>query len=251
MRIKKELGQHFLKSQGVLKKIVEVAEISSDDIVVEIGAGQGALTEAILRYSSPKKLFAIEIDEELYEFLKEKFKNSPIEIIKADAVKVDFSKFGKELIVVGNLPYNVASQIIVKVIHSSPYIKRAVFMVQKEVALKLTLKDKKLSSLGILLNTFFDTEYIMSVPRTFFYPPPKVVSAVIKITPKKNPPIPISQISHYERFLKKIFSQKRKMLKNKLPLKILKEASVEPTKRVDELTLEDFIKLFSLWKNFS
>ncbi len=247
VRPKKELGQHFLKSKGVVEKIADSLDLSEEDTVVEIGPGTGALTEELLK-RSPKKLVALELDRELSQFLKERFKNYPnFEVINADATEVDFCNFGKDLKLVGNLPYNVGSLIVLNTVRSKDCLKKAVYMLQKEVAERLTLKHRKPSWLGILLNTFFDTEYLMSVPPRFFFPPPKVVSAVIGMKPKKEQPS--FEVEDYKRFLEKLFSQRRKMLKSKLPSEVLKEANVDPTKRVEELSLEDFIRLYKVFKN--
>jgi len=241
---KKSLGQHFLKSKGVVEKIAESLEISPTDTVVEIGPGTGVLTEEILK-REPKKLVALELDRELYNLLKEKFgKNPKFEVINTDATKVDFCKFGKPIKLVGNLPYNVGSLIVLNTVRAKDCIDRAVYMLQKEVAERLTLKHKKPSWLGILLNTFFETEYLMSVPPRFFNPPPKVVSSVIKLVPKKEQPN--IDIDNYKRFLEKLFSLRRKMLKQKLPLNVLEKANIDPHKRVEELSLTDFINLYLL-----
>ncbi len=242
VRPKKFLGQHFLKSKGVIEKIVNSLEISPKDTVIEIGPGTGVLTEEILK-REPEKLIAIEVDGELAKLLREKFKKFPnFELINTDATKVDFCSFGKNLKLIGNLPYNVGSFIVLNTVRSKDCLNRAVYMLQKEVVERLTLKHKKPSWLGILLNTFFDTDYLMSVPARFFYPPPKVVSAVISMKPKKVQPS--FNVEDYKRFLEKLFMQRRKMLKTKLPLEVLEKANIPPTKRVEQLGVEDFIRLY-------
>ncbi len=245
---KKEFGQHFLKSGGVVEKIVEVAQITPQDEVIEIGPGTGALTETILKKGSPKKLIALEVDKTLIPLLREKFKDFPnLEILNADATEVDFCKLADRPILLGNLPYNVGSLIVLNTVMAKDCIKRAVYMLQKEVAEKLTLKSKKPSWLSIFVNTFFDTEYIMSVPARFFYPPPKVTSAVIKMTPKREQPD--FDLEDYKRFLEKVFSERRKMLKKKLPLEVLNKTNIDPNQRVEQLKLEDFIRLYKVYKD--
>ena len=242
VRPKKFFGQHFLKSKGVVEKIADALEVAAEDTVIEIGPGTGVLTEEILR-RSPKKLVALEVDRELVNFLKEKFKNFPsLEIVNTDATKVDFCSFGKNLKLVGNLPYNVGSLIVLNTVRAKNCINRAVYMLQKEVAERLTLKHPKPSWLGILLNTFFDTDYLMSVPARFFYPPPKVVSAVILMKPKREQP-PFD-VEDYKKFLEKLFAQRRKMLKTKLPLEVLEKNNIDPSKRVEQLTVDDFVRLY-------
>ena len=244
---KKRFGQHFLKSKGVVEKIADALEITPEDTVIEIGPGTGVLTEELLK-RKPKKLIALELDRELIPLLEGKFKSFPqFELVNADATKLDFCKFGKHLKLVGNLPYNVGSLIVLNTILAKDCIDRAVYMLQKEVAERLTLKHKKPSWLGIFLNTFFDTEYLMSVPPRFFEPPPKVVSAVIKMTPKGDSPD--FDLGDYKSFLERLFADRRKMLRKKLPQEVLEKANIDPTKRVEELNLEDFIRLYKLWKN--
>jgi len=243
---KKRFGQHFLRSKGVVEKIADALGITPKDTVVEIGPGTGVLTEELLK-RQPKKLIALEVDRELIPLLEEKFKDFPqFEVINRDATEVEFCNFGDRLKLVGNLPYNVGSLIVLNTVFAKDCLDGAVYMLQKEVAERLTLRHKKPSWLGIFLNTFFDTEYLMSVPPRFFDPPPKVVSAVIKITPKKN--APDFDLRDYKNFLERLFADRRKMLRKKLPEELLKRAGVEPTKRVEELRLEDFVNLYRAWR---
>jgi len=243
---KKSLGQHFLRSKGVVERIADALAVGPEDRLVEIGPGTGVLTEELLR-RKPQKLTAIELDRELIPLLRERFKNFPnFEVVEGDASKVGFCKFGKPIKLVGNLPYNVGSLIVLNTVFAKDCLERAVFMLQKEVAERLTLKHKKPSWLGVFLNTFFDTEYLMSVPARFFHPPPKVTSAVIRIKPKQNPPR--FNLKEYKTFLEKLFAERRKMLKSKIGENLLKEANIKPTARVEELKTEDFVRLFEVAK---
>jgi 16S rRNA (adenine1518-N6/adenine1519-N6)-dimethyltransferase len=247
VRPKKFFGQHFLTSKGVVQKIADALEPIKGNTVIEIGPGTGVLTEELLK-REPEELIALEVDKELIPLLEEKFKDfSNFRVINTDATKVKFCEFGKNILLAGNLPYNVASLIVLNTVFSKDCLQRGVYMVQKEVAERLTLKHKKPSWLGIFLNTFFDTEYVMSVPPRFFNPPPKVVSAVVKLTPKREQPE--FDLEDYKRFLEKVFSERRKMLKSKIPEEVLKRANIEPTKRVEELKLEDFIRLYKVLQN--
>jgi 16S rRNA (adenine1518-N6/adenine1519-N6)-dimethyltransferase len=246
VRPKKSFGQHFLRSKGVVEKIVDALEVSPADRIVEVGPGTGVLTEEILK-RNPKKLTAIELDRELIPLLREKFRDfSDFEVVEGDASEVDFCKFGKPIKLVGNLPYNAGSLIVLNTIFAKDCLERAVFMLQKEVAERLTLKHKKPSWLGVFLNTFFDTEYLMSVPARFFYPPPKVTSAVIRIKPKPN--APSFDLKEYKTFLEKLFAERRKMLKSKVGENLLRKAGIKPTARVEELKTEDFVRLFEAAK---
>lgn len=244
--LKKKWGQHLLIAKGIIKKLVENMEIKEGDVIVEIGAGTGNLTEEIL--NTPfKKLYLLEIDPEMVKILKKKFKNPKIIILETDAAKFDFSSLKEDnLKVVGNLPYNIASLIIENTIFYNNYIPYAFFMVQKEVAERLTSRE---SWLGIFLQTFYQIFYLMSIPARFFYPPPKVQSAFLKLKRKENPNI--NDLKHYKNFLLKIFQQKRKMLKQKLPIELLIKAQVSFTKRVEELSLEEILKLYQIFKTYN
>ncbi|RTZ60451.1 MAG: 16S rRNA (adenine(1518)-N(6)/adenine(1519)-N(6))-dimethyltransferase, partial [Gammaproteobacteria bacterium] len=168
------------------------------------------------------------------------------ELINKDATELSFCQFCQRLKLVGNLPYNVASLIVLNTVFSKDCVERAVYMVQKEVAERLTLKGKP-SWLGIFVNTFFDSQYLTSVPPRFFFPPPKVVSAVVKFTPKVNPP-PFD-LEDYKGFLEKLFSQPKKMLRKKFPPEVLRKAGISPDARVHQLALEEIWRLYETFKS--
>lgn len=241
--LKKKWGQHLLIAKGVIKKLVESMEIREGEVVIEIGPGTGNLTEEILK-TPLKKLYLLEIDPEMIEILKEKFKSEKVIILQTDATQFDFSSLKESnLKVVGNLPYNVASLIIENTVYYKNFIPYAFYMVQKEVAERLTTTA---SWLAIFVQTFYKLSYLMSVPPRFFIPPPKVQSAFIKFERKNE--VSLKDLKSYKTFLLKIFHQKRKMLKQKISEEILIEAQIAPTKRVEELSLEDFLKLYEIFK---
>ena len=244
MKLKKSFGQHILVSKGVLNKIAQSLEIKEGDAVVEIGGGTGNLTRVLLTYPLGK-LYVIEIDREMVDHLKE-IESEKVEIIQADASEYPLCELGKSLKLVGNLPYNVASLIIENTVYNKDCIPLAVYMVQKEVAEKLEGK-KDTGWLSVFVRSFYDVEYIMTVPPRFFVPPPKVNSAVIKLV--KNEKIKVENLKDYKNFLTHIFSNRRKSLRKKLSEEILKKAGINPNERVDNLKLEDFIRLYSLIKN--
>ncbi|WP_448587821.1 16S rRNA (adenine(1518)-N(6)/adenine(1519)-N(6))-dimethyltransferase RsmA [Thermocrinis sp.] len=237
MRLKKRYGQHLLTSSGVAKKILEVAELREEDVVVEIGPGTGSLTKEILK-APIKELHCLEIDPEMIEELK-KFKDDRLRLHQVDASRFDYCKLGQSLKLLGNLPYNVASLIIENTVFCNRCVKLAVFMVQKEVAEKLIEGS---SWLGCFVKTFFQVSYIMTVPSRFFLPPPKVQSAVIKLVRGEKVDI---NLQEYKEFLIRLFSFKRKTLRNKFSEDLLKEASIEPSRRAEELSLDEIKKLFS------
>ncbi len=251
-RTKKSLGQHLLISEGVIKRIVDYIDIKKEDIIIEVGIGTGQLTEEILK-RAPKILYGIEIDERVYPIVEERLKEyENFILIKKDYFDVDIRDLvnGNEIKLVGNLPYNIASLILIDTTSYIYLTRFNIFMIQKEVAEKLVAKPgtKAYSFMSVFLQTFFEIDYLMSVPPRFFSPPPKVISAVIKLTPKKELPIPLEEMKEYKKFVSDIFKNRRKMLKSKIDSEILEKAGVKLTARAEELSVDDFIRLFKVKK---
>jgi len=240
--LKKRFAQHLLIGSGILQKLVDLAEIKSEETVVEIGPGTGNLTKKLLN-TPLKKLFLIEIDPEMIEHLKNIIKDERVVFINADATKFDFSLLKeRNLKLIGNLPYNVASLIIENTVMHKNYIPCAFYMVQKEVAERLI--DEK-SWLSIFVKTFYEIKYLMSIPAKFFIPPPKVISAFIKLERKDFKES--FNLKEYKNFLTKLFSQKRKMIKHKIDETYLKKSGISGEKRVEEFELKDFLSLYSVF----
>jgi len=222
---KKSLGQNFLKSEKIAEEIVSAGEVGSDDIVLEVGPGKGILTEKLLEKA--KKVIAVEKDEQLAEFLKDKFKNNPkLEIIRGDILK--FSPMSRRDLDIGrykiiaNIPYYITSRFLRTFLESDCQPSLMVLMVQKEVAERIVAKGKLArrrggeSLLSISVKTYGRPEIIRKVPAGYFSPAPKVDSAVIKISGiSKNFFQDIGEKKFFET-VKKGFSQKRKMLINNL-----------------------------------
>ena len=234
--LKKHLGQHLLVSKGVLEKIADQLEIEKEDKVVEIGGGTGNLTREILK-RGPSKVWVLEVDKDMIRELL-KIEDPRLEVLEADASEFDFCSLGEGLKVVGNLPYNVASLILERIVFSHRCVRRAVLMFQKEVAEKIIKGD---SWLGAFVQFFFEVKYLMSVPARFFIPPPKVVSGLIRLESKGT-----QNIDPYalKRFLVRIFSQRKKKIGKKLPESIIRRAGLSPDLRVHEIDLEGLRKLF-------
>ncbi|WP_457641750.1 16S rRNA (adenine(1518)-N(6)/adenine(1519)-N(6))-dimethyltransferase RsmA [Persephonella sp.] len=248
-KTKKKFGQHLLISKGVIEKIVDQLDITREDIIIEIGVGTGQLTEEILN-RKPSVLYGIEIDELAYPIIEERFSNqSNFILIKKDFFDVDLRKLSerKKIKLTGNLPYNVASHILINTAFYLDILILTVFMVQKEVAEKLVAhpKTKNYTFMSVFLQTFFDIEYVMSVPARFFAPPPKVTSAVVRMLPKENPPVSMENMKKYKNFVSMLFTNRRKMLRTKINEETLKKANIKPTSRAEELTVSQFIELFS------
>ena len=205
---KKKLGQHFLINNNILNKELEIAGIQKNDIVLEIGAGPGVLTEELAKKA--KKVFAIEKDEEYANLLKKELINyDNIEIIHFDALKIEWPKANK---IVSNIPYKISSKIMDKL--SKYEFELAVICFQKEFAERLCAiaNDKNYSKLSVFSNYYFEVKKLIKVNADSFYPKPKVYSQIVEI--KKSKKLEIKNESEFFEFIKAIFCYKRKSLKN-------------------------------------
>ncbi len=230
---KKKFGQHFLTNKAILDKIIEAANITENDNVIEIGPGCGVLTQLITETKA--STIALEIDTELMEFLNR------------------YLFFYKNLtIIIGNLPYNVSVKIFEKAAMRKN-IKNMVFMFQKEVADRIIAKpnSKAYSSLSVFTSYFFDTIKIKDISGANFWPNANVMSTVLKFVPKKEREFTGEKEQQFFKFLRHAFRQKRKTLKNNLHdiddiSSLLSQAGLINTSRAEELTLEKFKELFNI-----
>lgn len=250
----KRFGQNFLKDKNILRKISEVINPQPNEKIIEIGPGEGALTEILA--NSGAEVIAIEIDKRVIEHLKSFFPD--IKIIYQDFLEVDLTQFhSSDLRIVGNIPYNITSPIIFKLIENHNLIRDAIFMVQYEVAKRMTAKkgSKDYGILSVLLSYFAETEFCFKVSPNVFYPKPKVFSAVVKISFKKN--IDESLKKTFIQIVKAAFGNRRKTLKNSLSNSIFAQLNfsgceVDLSLRAEQLDLSDFIKLAEFAReNFS
>lgn len=250
----KRFGQNFLKDNNILRKITEVINPQKNDKIIEIGPGEGALTK--LLSNSGADVTAIEIDKRVIEHLKETLPE--VKIINQDFLKIDLTQFeSTDLRIVGNIPYNITSPIIFKLIENYNLIRDAVFMVQYEVAKRMTAKKdtKDYGILSVLLSYFSETEFCFKVSPNVFYPKPKVHSAVVKIKFKRNLDESLNKI--FIQIVKAAFGNRRKTLKNSLSNSIFAQLNfsgcdVDPSLRAEQLDLTDLIKLAEFAReNFS
>ncbi len=242
------LGQHFLRNREILKKIVTLSEIRLSDRVVEIGAGMGDLTEILI--NNAKEVIAIEIDPDLYKILKERFcGRENIKLINQDALKFAYEELG-EFKVVSNIPYYITKPIIFKLIETSN-LKSMTLTIQKEVAERLTAKPstKAYSALSIIAQYYTEAEIKFYIPAKFFSPPPEVDSAVIRMDRREKPPVEVTDEKVFFRLIKAAFGQRRKMIGNSLksiidePKDFLMKIGIDPMKRPEELSINDFAYL--------
>ena len=245
---KKSLGQHFLIDDNISKKIVENIDFKKFKKVIEIGPGKGALTNYLLHIKDILTL--IEIDNESVEFLKSKFHKEKLDIIVEDFLKFDIeSAYPSEenILVIGNFPYNISSQILFKSIDNHKSVKSIVGMFQKEVAERIISKNnsKKYGILSVKTQLFYDAKILFDVSPNVFFPKPNVNSAVISLTRKDNLNINCD-LELLDRIIKLSFQQRRKKIKNSLKKLDIQENILEDSifdSRPEQLTIEEFVKL--------
>lgn len=245
---KKRFGQNFLQDENILNKIVREINPLPNDLIVEIGPGYGALTQKIL--SSTGNLIAVEIDNELAKDLKNKFPN--LLLINEDFLETDLSKLtsqAKKLRVVGNIPYNITSPILFKLFENNKLIEDAVFMVQLEVAKRMTANrgTKDYGILAVVLKYFTETELCFKISPNVFYPKPKVFSALVHIYFKEIT-YPEEEQKLFIAVVKAAFGNRRKILKNSLSNSIFHEidfsnSGIDLSLRAENLSVDDFITL--------
>lgn len=249
---KKIFGQHFLTNKHILDEIVSATNPSANTNIIEIGPGCGVLTQLFAETKANVK--AVEIDKDLVEFLRRYlFFYQNLEIINQDATTCDFSSIfpDKEVVFVGNLPYNVSVKIFEKVTLSNCNISSMVFMFQKEVADRINAKpnNKAYSSLSVFASYFFDIEKVRDISGGNFWPNANVMSSVLKFTPKKNRLLNENEEKDFFSFIKQCFAQKRKTLKNNLKNinkidDIIISNSLSINIRAEQLELNDFVNLY-------
>lgn len=249
VRPKKALGQHFLRDTNIARKIVDALAVDAANPapVLEIGPGTGVLT-AMLVTRYPDKLFLVEIDPESVEYLNKKFPSLHGRILQADFLKLDLSLlFPGPFVVIGNFPYNISSQIFFSILDHRERVTQVVCMLQKEVADRLCSRhgSKVYGILSVLLQAFYDVESLFKVPPGVFHPPPKVVSAVIRLRRNAREELPCDELL-FRTVVKQAFQKRRKTLRNalkhlNLPGSITSQEVMD--KRPEQLSVEDFIAL--------
>ena len=246
VRPKKALGQHFLKDNTIARKIVDA--LSADHLpVLEVGPGTGVLTQFLLERPETD-LRAIEIDEEAIYYLLTHFPKLNGRLIQADFLKIDLcSLFTSPFRLIGNFPYNISSQIFFKVLDYRDQIPVVVGMLQKEVAERIASPpgSKAYGILSVLLQTWYEIEYLFTVPENVFVPQPKVKSAVIRLTRNSRRVLPCSEFL-FKQIVKATFNQRRKTIRNSI--KQLTRSINLPEHpflafRPEQLGVEQFIEL--------
>ena len=241
--LKKKYGQNFLIDQNIIKKICSLVSIKQLN-VIEIGPGDGRLTQEIL-ISDPQELKIIEIDPDLIPILKTKFnKNPKIEVINENIL--NYPLIEEVDLIISNLPYNISSQILLKICLNEFLPKNLILMFQKEFAFRLI--DKKLNSLNSIVNCFYDISDKFNVSKNSFRPIPKIDSTVLLFTRKEDILLKKNEIYGFIKFKRGLFSHKRKTLKNLLREHHFLNNKFDLNKRVENLSLEELLEIFRLIK---
>lgn len=251
----KRFGQNYLKDQNIVRKIISEIDPKENDLIIEIGPGQGAITNLLLE--SKANLTAVEIDKRVIEDLQNQYTN--LNLIQSDFLKLDLNKFinspQQKLRIVGNIPYNITSPILFKLFENNLIIQDAVFMVQYEVAKRMTAQmgSKDYGILSTLLEYFGNTKLAFKVSPNVFYPKPNVDSAVVHIY--FNDKRDNSNFNNmFKSIVKSSFGNRRKTLKNSLSNGIFADVNfsgcgIDLSLRAEQLKVDDFIKLAEFASN--
>jgi len=251
VRAKKHLGQHFLTDKNIAAKIVDSLRPEGRfGHVLEVGPGMGVLSDFLLQ-KTEYETSLIDIDTESYDFLKKKYPQLGTRLINADFLELDFkSIFPENFAIIGNFPYNISSQILFKVLDNRQQVVEVVGMFQKEVAERCAAKagSKEYGILSVFLQAYYKVEYLFTVKAGVFNPPPKVLSAVIRLTRNDKQTLECDEKLFWQ-IVKAGFNQRRKTLRNAISSLINKEKLTdEPVLdlRAERLSVEDFVKLTNL-----
>lgn len=248
VRPKKSLGQHFLTDQNIAKQIVEQLSPNVES-VIEVGAGTGVLTQYLVQ-DVLDKFHVIEIDKESIAYLEKHFPMLGERLIEGDFLRTDLSQFGQQnMAIIGNFPYNISSQIFFQVLKYKEQVVEVVGMVQKEMAERMAAKEgsKTYGILSVLMQAWYDIEYLFTVHENVFNPPPKVKSAVIKM--RRNA---VTDLGCDEKLfvsiVKQAFNQRRKTMRNSLRPLISPDIIENEVfnKRPEQLSVQEFIDLTNL-----
>ncbi len=255
MNRRRALGQHFLRDAGIARAIIDLVAPTARDLVVEIGPGEGALTDELARRAG--RVIALEVDRALIERLRRRLPG--VEVLEADARTWDYGLLarpdGGRVLVVGNLPYSVGKPIVAALMDARRALDAMALMLQREVAERLAAPPggKIYGALSVLTQTVCDVELALRVPPGAFRPPPKVDSAVVRLTPRGEARVSPALEARFREVVRAAFARRRKTLANALTgglglsLGVVREAAtrsgVDPGRRAETLTIEEFASL--------
>jgi 16S rRNA (adenine1518-N6/adenine1519-N6)-dimethyltransferase len=253
----KKFGQHFLSDERILGAIVDALAPGPNDTVVEIGPGRGSLTDILAARS--KRVIAVEIDRALAKLLRDRYVGRPnVEIVEGDFLEADLGgTAGDDFLLIGNVPYNITTPIVFRALEP-PMPKRSVFLVQREVAERMAAREdtESYGALSVNVAAVASVEQVLTVPASAFRPPPKVESAVVRLTPRARPLVPLDQLPAFRVFVQAAFGLRRKQMQRVLrtarglsaeeAAALLDRAGIEQAARPEVLSPEKFAELFAL-----
>jgi 16S rRNA (adenine1518-N6/adenine1519-N6)-dimethyltransferase len=253
----KKFGQHFLTDEKILTAIVDALAPTSADTVVEIGPGRGSLTDILAERSG--RLIAVEIDRLLSEQLRERYRDrSNIQIVEGDFLEADLrASAGEDFLLIGNVPYNITTPIVFRALEA-PIPRRSVFLVQREVAERMAAREdtESYGALSVNVAVVANVEQVLTVPASAFRPPPKVESAVVRLTPRAQPLVAVESLPAFRAFVQAAFGLRRKQMQRVLRTAralssdaasaVLARAGIDPAARPEVLSPEKFAELFGM-----
>ncbi|HBA13353.1 MAG TPA: 16S rRNA (adenine(1518)-N(6)/adenine(1519)-N(6))-dimethyltransferase [Bacteroidales bacterium] len=250
VRPKKALGQHFLRDMDIARAIAGTVDLCADLPILEIGPGTGVLTQFL--YRKGRQLKVVEIDSESVLYLRENYPD--LDIIESDFLKLDLQSLfdGRQFVLTGNYPYNISSQILFKMLDNMALIPCCTGMLQREVARRICSgpRNKEYGILSVLIQAWYNTEYLFTVDEKVFDPPPKVKSAVIRMTRNDRVSLGCDKML-FKKVVKTTFGMRRKMIRNSLRQVCEKDVPLPMDcpyleKRPEQLSVEDFITLTNM-----
>ena len=247
IKAKKKFGQNFLSDQSVVKEILNYLKPLAQDKVLEIGPGMGGITMPLL--NELNHISVIEIDPDMINYLQKKIPESKINIINRDVLSINNKELEVYERVIGNLPYYISTEILIKMIDIVDSLNDIHFMFQKEVAERITAKpkSKNFGRLSVLIQYFFEAEILFDISANSFSPPPKIQSSFIKLMPRKKEGLKFKNFNNFKKVIKTAFRFKRKTLKNNFK-DILDEDNfnsigINFQKRAEMLSIDDFVNI--------
>ncbi len=254
-KARKRFGQNFLQDHNIINNLLSYIHPSANQHWVEIGPGMGALTKPLL--NRKVILDVIELDRDLVTYLQKRFScfGKQLTIHSTDALNFDFPSLAssdKKLRIIGNLPYNISTPLMFHLLNNTDCIEDMHFMLQKEVVDRICAEpgSKKYGRLSIMTQYHCITEFLFAVPPESFDPKPKVMSAILKLTPHQTPPVVLNNLKHLNEVVTQAFSQRRKTIRNSLKKLITEEQlialNIDPSQRAESLTLNDFAQISNL-----
>lgn len=254
-RPRKRFGQHFLRDSRVLQQIAALINVKATDHVLEIGPGQGVLTDLLAPIAG--RLDAVELDRDLIQHLTERYRDLPqVHIHQGDALVFplrELAPAGQKMRVLGNLPYNISTPLLFRLFDLLDVIQDMHFLLQKEVVDRLCAQPGSASygRLSVMAQYYCQNVSLLEVPPQAFNPPPKVDSALVRLLPRPQAPVTVSDVAQFSAFVAQAFSARRKTLRNVLKAYLsaadFESVAVDPGRRAETLSLDEFAKLFTLF----